>query len=109
MPPTAAGVRPWFERTFREYGLPRVLRTDNGTPFATTGAGRLSHLAVWWLKLGILPELIQPGKPQQNGRHERMHLTLKKETTRPPGVNRRWIGTPYRHPKGTPLSGEFGR
>jgi putative transposase len=78
------GVRPWFERTFREYGLPRVLRTDNGTPFATTGAGRLSRLAVWWLKLGIQLDRIDPGHPEQNGRHERFHLTLQQETTTPP-------------------------
>lgn len=86
VPPTAAGVRPWFERTFREYGLPRVLRSDNGTPFATTGAGRLSRLAVWWLKLGITVERIDPGAPQQNGRHERFHLTLQQETSAPPAA-----------------------
>jgi transposase InsO family protein len=82
--PTEQGVRPWFERTFREYGLPRALRTDNGPPFATTGAGRLSHLAVWWLKLGIALDRIAPGHPEQNGRHERFHLTLQQETTSPP-------------------------
>ena len=81
---SAPGVRPWFERTFREYGLPRALRTDNGTPFATTGAGRLSRLAVWWLKLGIQLDRIDPGHPEQNGRHERFHLTLQQETTHPP-------------------------
>ena len=59
--PSEAGVRPWFERAFREYGLPRALRTDNGPPFATTGPGRLSHLAVWWLKLGIALDRIDPG------------------------------------------------
>jgi transposase InsO family protein len=74
--PSEAGVRPWFERTFREYGLPGALRTDNGSPFATTGAGQLSHLAVWWLKLGIQLDRIDPGHPEQNGRHERFHLTL---------------------------------
>jgi len=84
VPPKEAGVRPWFERVFREYGLPRVLRTDNGTPFATTGAGRLSHLAVWWLKLGIALDRIDPGHPEQNGRHERFHLTLQQETSDPP-------------------------
>ena len=84
--PTAAGVRPWFERTFREYGLPRTLRTDNGSPFATMGAGRLSHLAVWWLKLGIQLDRIDPGHPEQNGRHERFHLTLQQETTSPPAA-----------------------
>lgn len=86
VPPTGAGVRPWFERTFREYGLPCVLRTDNGTPFATTGAGRLSRLAVWWLKLGITVERIDPGAPEQNGRHERFHLTLQQETAAPPAA-----------------------
>ena len=85
--PSEAGVRPWFERTFREYGLPRALRTDNGSPFATTGAGRLSHLAVWWLKLGIQLDRIDPGHPEQNGRHERFHLTLQQETTTPPAAH----------------------
>lgn len=82
--PNERGVRPWFERTFREYGLPRALRTDNGSPFATTGAARLSHLAVWWLKLGIQLDRIDPGHPEQNGRHERFHLTLQQESTVPP-------------------------
>jgi len=86
VPPTECGVRPWFERTFRTYGLPRALRTDNGPPFATTGAGRLSHLAVWWLKLGIQLDRIDPGHPEQNGRHERFHLTLQQETTSPPAA-----------------------
>jgi putative transposase len=85
-PVSERGVRPWFERTFREYGLPRALRTDNGTPFATTGARRLSHLAVWWMKLGIQLDRIDPGHPEQNGRHERFHLTLQQETTTPPAV-----------------------
>ncbi|MBC7173685.1 MAG: IS481 family transposase [Polyangiaceae bacterium] len=67
------------ERAFREYGLPRRIRSDNGSPFATRGVGGLSALSVWWVKLGILPERIEPGKPQQNGRHERMHRTLKNE------------------------------
>ncbi|MGH7176911.1 MAG: integrase core domain-containing protein [Tepidisphaeraceae bacterium] len=87
--PSERGVRPWFERTFREYGLPRALRTDNGSPFATTGAGRLSHLAVWWLKLGIQLDRIDPGHPEQNGRHERFHLTLQQETTTPPAATPR--------------------
>lgn len=87
--PTGQGVRPWFERTFREYGLPRALRTDNGTPFATTGAGHLSQLAVWWLKLGIQLDRIDPGHPEQNGRHERFHLTLQEETTNPPAPTAR--------------------
>ena len=73
-----------FTRLFQEWGLPKRIRTDNGVPFAGTSAlCRLSQLSVWWLKLGILPELIQPGKPQQNGRHERMHKTLKAEATQP--------------------------
>lgn len=81
--PTREGVEPVFERAFREYGLPLALRTDNGPPFASTGAGGLSRLAVGWLKLGIRLERIDPGKPQQNGRHERMHRTLKQETSSP--------------------------
>ena len=87
--PSAAGVRPWFERTFREYGLPGAMRTDNGSPFATTGAGQLSQLAVWWLKLGIQLDRIDPGRPEQNGRHERFHLTLQEETTTPPATTPR--------------------
>ncbi len=77
-----------FERLFRERGLPGAIRSDNGVPFASPNAlFNLSKLAVWWLRLGIGIERIKPGHPQQNGRHERMHLTLKKETTRPPGMN----------------------
>ena len=87
--PSAAGVRPWFERAFREYGLPRALRTDNGAPFATRGASQLSQLAVWWLKLGIQLDRIDPGHPEQNGRHERFHLTLQQETTTPPALTPR--------------------
>jgi transposase InsO family protein len=86
--PTGGGVRPWFERTFRTYGLPRALRTDNGSPFASTGPGRLSRLAVWWLKLGIQLDRIDPGHPEQNGRHERFHLTLQTEATRPPAPSK---------------------
>jgi transposase InsO family protein len=77
-------AKPVFTRLFKQYGLPLRIRTDNGTPFASSALGRLSQLSVWWVRLGILPELIEPGKPQQNGRHERMHRTLKAETTRPP-------------------------
>lgn len=77
-----------FERLFRERGLPAAIRSDNGVPFASPNAlFNLSKLSVWWLRLGIAIERIKPGHPQQNGRHERMHLTLKKEATRPPGVN----------------------
>ena len=78
-------VRPWFERVFEEHGLPDAIRTDNGPPFVTKSAGGMSRLSVWWLKLGIRHERIEPGHPEQNGRHERMHLTLKLETARPPG------------------------
>ena len=77
-----------FERLFAERGLPLAIRSDNGVPFASPNAlFNLSKLAVWWLRLGIAIERIKPGRPQQNGRHERMHLTLKKEATRPPGGN----------------------
>lgn len=77
-----------FESVFKEFGLPSAIRTDNGVPFASPNAlFNLSKLSVWWLRLGIDIERIQPGCPQQNGRHERMHLTLKKETTKPAGAN----------------------
>jgi len=77
-----------FEQLFRERGLPQAIRSDNGVPFASPNAlFNLSKLAVWWLRLGIAIERIKPGHPQQNGRHERMHLTLKQEATRPPGMN----------------------
>ena len=77
-----------FEQLFRERGLPGAVRSDNGVPFASpNGLFSLSKLSVWWLRLGIDIERIKPGHPEQNGRHERMHLTLKKETTRPPGMN----------------------
>jgi putative transposase len=77
-------VRPHFERAFREFGLPLRMRSDNGPPFASKAIGGLSRLSVWWIQLGITPERIEPGKPQQNGRHERMHLTLKQQTASPP-------------------------
>ena len=73
-----------FERVFGEYGLPLRMRSDNGSPFASGSLGGLSRLSVWWVKLGILPERIEPGHPEQNGRHERMHRTLKAETASPP-------------------------
>ena len=77
-----------FERLFKERGLPQAIRSDNGVPFASpNGLFNLSRLSVWWLRLGIRIERIKPGHPQQNGRHERMHLTLKKEATRPAGAN----------------------
>jgi putative transposase len=79
---------PIFERAFKEFGLPHAIRTDNGTPFASGHAlYGLSKLSVWWLRLGIALERIQPGHPEQNGRHERMHLTLKKEATKPAAAN----------------------
>jgi len=76
-----------FKRLFQEYGLPHRMRTDNGVPFASTATGGLSHLSVWWIRLGIVPERIEPGQPQQNGRHERMHRTLKLAVTHPPSAN----------------------
>lgn len=83
-------VRAVFEAAFREYGLPLAIRTDNGPPFASRAPGGLSRLAMWWLRLGIRHERIEPGRPEQNGRHERMHETLKAETARPPAANLRW-------------------
>jgi len=77
-----------FERVFKEFGMPKAIRTDNGVPFASPNSlFNLSKLSVWWLRLGIEIERIKPGHPEQNGRHERMHLTLKKETTKPAGLN----------------------
>jgi transposase InsO family protein len=81
--PCYGTVRPWFERVFRQYGLPTAIRTDNGAPFGAKGLAGLSRLSVWWLKLGIVPEHIQPGHPEQNPRHERMHATLKRAACRP--------------------------
>jgi transposase InsO family protein len=77
-------VRRVFESAFCEYGLPRAIRTDNGPPFSSLAPAGLSQLAVWWIRLGIRPERIEPGRPDQNGRHERMHGTLKVETAKPP-------------------------
>ena len=77
-------MQPLFERVFREYGLPAAIRSDNGAPFASVGLGGLSRLSVWWLRLGIGLERIEPGHPEQNGRHERMHRTLKEAVLRPP-------------------------
>lgn len=87
--PDEAHVRIHFERAFVEYGLPARIRTDNGPPFASRALAGLSKLAVWWVRLGIFPERIEPGHPEQNGRHERMHRTLGEETTRPPARNLR--------------------
>lgn len=76
-----------FESTFKRYGLPLAIRTDNGIPFAGRGIGGLTRLSIWWIKLGIIPERIDKGEPQQNGRHERMHRTLKEEVTKPPALD----------------------
>ena len=77
-----------FERAFKDFGLPRAIRTDNGIPFSCPNAlYGLSRLSVWWLRLGIDIERIKPGHPEQNGRHERMHLTLKTEATKPASAN----------------------
>jgi putative transposase len=78
-----------FEAAFREYGLPEIIRTDNGAPFGSHGDTGLTALAVWWIRLGVVPERIRPGKPQENGRHERMHRTLKQDAISPPAASRR--------------------
>lgn len=80
----AEAVRRVFEAAFRQYGLPEAIRSDNGPPFASVGVAGLSRLSVWWVRLGIGLQRIEPGKPQQNGRHERMHLTLAQEAASPP-------------------------
>jgi transposase InsO family protein len=84
-----ARVQAIFEAAFREYGMPEAIRTDNGAPFASRAVAGLSRLAVWWMKLGIVPERIEAGHPEQNGRHERMHRTLKQEVAQPPAADRR--------------------
>jgi len=76
-------ARAVFSELFHEYGLPRIIRSDNGSPFASTALSRLSRLSVWWIRLGIIPELNEPAHPEQNGRHERMHRELKASVTRP--------------------------
>ncbi|MDM3872687.1 IS481 family transposase [Porticoccus sp. W117] len=78
-----------FVRVFKEYGLPQRIRSDNGVPFASRAVGGLSRLSAWWVRLGICPERIEPGKPQQNGRHERMHRTLKQAVAQPPAHSMR--------------------
>ncbi len=83
---SVAGAKPVFQRLFQEFGLPQYIRTDNGVPFATNTLARLSRLSAWWIRMGVMPQLIEPGNPQQNGRHERMHRTLKAEATRPPAA-----------------------
>ena len=84
---TTEAVKPWFEWVFREYGLPETLRTDNGPPFASVTTGGLSQLSAWWVRLGIRPERIRPAKPSENGRHERMHRSLKEAVISPPSSN----------------------
>jgi transposase InsO family protein len=84
---TLAVTRPRLERAFAEYGLPDRIRSDNGPPFGGSGLGRLSTLAVWWIRLGIVPERIDPGHPEQNGSHEQFHRVLKAETARPPAAS----------------------
>ena len=85
--PTIDGSQPVFEAAFRAYGLPLSIRCDNGSPFGSSGAGGLTRLSAWWLKLGVEPHFIRPASPQENGRHERMHRTLKEQTSRPPAAN----------------------
>lgn len=85
--PTFEKTQPWFEWLFKEYGLPEAIRTDNGAPFASVGLGGLTKLSVWFIKLGIRTERIEPGHPEQNGRHERMHRSLKEATANPPQGN----------------------
>jgi hypothetical protein len=82
--PNGDEVKRIFKSAFREFGLPTAIRSDNGPPFASKAPGGLSFLSAWWIRLGIVPERIEPGQPQQNGRHERMHKTLKLHTARPP-------------------------
>jgi transposase InsO family protein len=85
--PTVAGVQPVFERVFREHGLPEAMRCDNGSPFGSTGAGGLTRLSVWWMKLGVRLHFIPPGSPQDNGCHERMHRELKTLTASSPAAD----------------------
>jgi transposase InsO family protein len=82
--PTFEEAQPWFEWVFLEYGLPEAIRTDNGAPFASVGLGALTRLSIWLIKLGIRPERIEPGHPEQNGRQERMHRSLKEAVAKPP-------------------------
>jgi hypothetical protein len=82
-------VQAIFAAAFREYGMPQTIRTDNGVPFASRAIAGISRLSIYWMKLGITPERIKPGHPEQNGRHERMHRTLKAETAKPPAPTRR--------------------
>jgi putative transposase len=84
---TLEATRHGFERAFRDFGLPDRIRSDNGSPFASVGLGGLSQLSVWWMRVGIIPERIAPGHPEQNGSHEQFHSVLKAETARPPAPN----------------------
>jgi transposase InsO family protein len=84
---TRAVTQPEFVQAFRTFGLPDRIRSDNGPPFGAPGLGRLSRLAVWWVRLGIIPERITPRHPEQNGSHEQFHAVLKRETTRPPAAS----------------------
>ena len=86
-PQTVEGAKEVFVRAFRAYGLPEAIRCDNGSPFGSRGAGGLTRLSVWWLKHGVEPHFIRPASPQENGRHERMHRTLKADTSRPAAAN----------------------
>jgi transposase InsO family protein len=88
-PQTIQGTQPVFERIFQEHGLPRAIRCDNGPPFGSDGAGGLTRLSVWWLKLGIRPHLTRPASPQDNGRHERMHRDLKAWASKPASASLR--------------------
>jgi putative transposase len=98
---STAEVQPILTRLFRTHGLPRALRTDNGSPFAhRLGLGGLSTLSVWFLKLDIWPDRIAPGRPDQNGRHERMHRTLGEDVADPPAATLRTAGTPRRLARG---------
>jgi hypothetical protein len=85
---TTEATRRRFDRAFRDYGLPERIRSDNGGPFASPGLAGLSQLSVWWMRLGIIPERIAPGHPEQNGSHEQFHSVLKADTARPPAPNR---------------------
>ena len=85
--PTVEGAQAVFTRAFQAYGLPGAIRCDNGAPFGSQGAGGLTRLSAWWLKLGVEPHFIRPASPQDNGRHERMHRTLKAQTSRPPAAD----------------------
>jgi len=85
--PDEAHERPVFETAFGEYGLPQAIRSDNGLPIAAPGAGGFSRLAIWWIKLSIGAERSSAGKPQQNGRHERLHGTLKEAPAAPPAAS----------------------